>query len=200
MLAGPIMDPTKYNFETLQALSVGRAVNTTFAYWLGVLSDPTAEIAQNADDALSAMSFQFDIEEQAHDLSGLCGFRDGVIPTIFHPIAPVTLALRWSPFPAAFSALGEPVALNRGRFAKTLAVFKPVESPLFPAKSADERHFLFLLRRTCERAFRSKRWVLLAGSPGWSYTDKDFITEKPDLQKLMAAFGFVFYARKPADT
>lgn len=193
------MNPAEYDFETLKAASAGGGSwVSTFAYWVGVLSDPSTKFAREADEACPAMSYQYDVEEQAQEIDSLRGYRD-VIPSVFHPVAPVTLALRWSPFPAAFTALGEPVHTNRGTFAKTLAVFRPVESPSFPVTTADERHFQFLLSRACERAIRTKRWVLLAGSPGWSYTSKDYIADDPDLQQLMADFGFVFYARKPAN-
>ena len=193
------MNLTGYDFETLKAASAGGGSwVSTFAYWLGVLSDPSTKFAREADEACSAMSYQYDVEEQAQELDSLRGYRE-VVPTVFHPIAPVTLALRWSPFPAAFAALGQPVHLNRGDFADSLAVFRPVECPTFPAATADERHFQFLLRHVCDRAIRAKRWVLLAGSPGWSYTSEDFIAGDPDLQQLMADFGFVFYARKPAN-
>ena len=193
------MNPAEFDFETLKAASAGGGSwVSTFAYWLGVLSDPSAKFAREADEACAAMSYQYDVEEQATELDSLRGYRE-IIPSIFHPVAPVSLALRWSPFPAAFAALGPPVHTDRGDFGKALAVFRPVETPTFPATTPDELHFQLLLRHACERAIRSKRWVLLAGSPGWSYTSEDFIAEQPDLQQLMADFGFVFYARKPAN-
>lgn len=195
------MNPAEFDFETLKAASAGGSGATwltTFAYWLGVLSDPTNKFARDADEACAAMSYQYDVEEQATELDSLRGYRE-IIPSIFQPVAPVTLALRWSPFPAAFAALGQPVYADRADFANTLAVFRPVEAPAFPATTPDEHHFHFLLTHTCERAIRAKRWVLLAGSPGWSYTSDNFIADNPDLQQLMADFGFVFYARKPAN-
>ena len=197
------MDPAEFDFETLKAASVGAFVDggcwvTTFAYWLGVLSDPSITFARDADEACSTMSFQYDIEEQATDFDGLRSNHE-IMPEVFQPVAPVTLALHWSPFPAAFAALGQPIHTDRGSYAKALAVFRPVEAPAFPATSDDERHFLFLLRHACNRAFHSQRWVLLAGSPGWNYTSEDLIAEKPDLQQLMSDFGFVFYTRKPVN-
>ena len=193
------MNPAEFDFETLKAASAGGGSwVSTFAYWLGVLFDPSAKFAREAKYACEAMSCQFDIEEQATELDSLRAYPK-IIPSIFHPVAPVTLALRWSPFPAALTALGPPIYTNRGDFATALAVFRPVEAPTFPATTPDELHFQFLLRHACERAIRCKRWVLLAGSPGWSYNSEDFITGNPDLQQLMADFGFVFFARKPAN-
>lgn len=144
------------------------------------------------------MSYQYGSEEQAIDEDGLRGYPD-IIPAVLHPVAPVTLALRWSPFPSAIAALGAPVHLHRADYGMALAVFRPVESPSFIAESADQRHFLSLLQHCCARAARSKRWVFLTGSPGWSYTSEDFIAESPDLQRLMADFGFVAYARTPGN-
>ncbi len=195
------MNPAEYDFNALKAASFGASAGwlNTFAYWLGVLSDPSSKFAREADETCSAMACQYDVEEQAQEIDSLRSYRD-VIPSIFRPIAPVTLSLDWSPFPAAFAALGQPVHLNRGGAGRALAIFRPVESPTIPSATADERHFLFLLRHACDRAIQTKTWVLLAGSPGWSYTSEDYIAGDPDLQQLMADFGFVFYARKPASS
>jgi hypothetical protein len=194
------MDSSIYDFEALKAASFGADATwlTTFAYWLGVLSDPESKIARNGDDVGSIMSCQYDVEEQAFKLDDLRGNYE-FIPFIFQPVAPVTLALHWSPFPAGFAALGEPIHLHQGKVAKTVAIFRPVERPSFAsAKCEDERHFQFLLGHASERAMRTKRWVMLAGAPGWSYDSEDFIATDPDVQKLMADFGFVYFARKPS--
>lgn len=192
------MNEGELDFSTLNAQSAAPAHTSTFAYWLGVLSDPSAQIARDADEACAVMSYQYDSEEQAIDEDGLRGYAD-IIPSVLHPVAPVTLALRWSPFPSAIAALGAPVHLHRADYGDALAVFRPVESPSFAAESADQRHFLFLLQHCCARAARRKRWVFLTGSPGWSYTSEDFIADSPDLQRLMADFGFVAYARTPGN-
>lgn len=194
------MNPAEYDFETLKAASAGANATwlTTFAYWIGVLADPTSGFAREAEESCAIMTHQYDIEEQALVLDDLRGSRE-IIPSVFHPVAPVTLALRWSPFPAALAALGQPVHFHQGADARTLAVFRPVDAPEFPAATADERHFQFLLQHACERALRTKRWVLLTGSPGWDYESEDFLAESPDLQQLMADFGFVAHARKPTN-
>jgi hypothetical protein len=194
------MNSSLYDFEALKTASFGTGATwlTTFAYWLGVLSDPESNTARNGDHVGSIMSCQYDVEEQAFKLDDLRG-NDKFIPSIFQPVAPVTLALRWSPFPTAFAALGEPIHVHQGKVAKTVALFRPVERPSFAAaKCDDERHFQFLLDHASERAMRTKRWVMLAGAPGWSYESEDFIADNPDIQKLMADFGFVYFARKPS--
>lgn len=190
--------PAKFDFETLKAESFGvdAAWLTTFAYWLGALADPTSEFARDAEDSCAAMSCQYDIEEQAFVIDDLRS-RPELIPKIFRPVAPVTLALRWSPFPAAIAALGAPVHIDRGAFSRILAIFRPVDSPALSAATPDERHFGFLLRHACERAFRAKSWILLTGAPGWAYESEDLITGDRHRQKLMADFGFVSQSRRP---
>lgn len=190
------MNEAGLDFATLNAQSAAPAYTSTFAYWLGVLSDPSAQVALDADEACAVMSYQYGSEEQAVDEDGLRGYPN-IIPTVVHPVAPVTLALRWSPFPSAITALGTPVHLHCADYGKTLAIFRPVENSSFSAESADERHFLSLLQHCSTRAAHSKRWVFLTGSPGWSYNSEDFIAKSRKLRRLMTDFGFVAYARTP---
>ena len=191
------MDEAALDFASLNAHSAAPACINTFAYWLGVISDPTAQIALDAAEACAIMTHQFDSEEQAVDEAGLRG-HPNIIPGILQPIAPVTLALSWSPFPSAIAALGRPVHLHRAEYGQALAVFCPVESPFFPADTPDQQHFLSLLQHCSARAARHKRRVFLTGSPGWSYSSEDLIVNSPELSLLMRAFGFVACARKPA--
>jgi hypothetical protein len=192
------MNKAELDFSTLNAQSAAPAYTSTFAYWLGVLSDPSAQVALDADEACAVMSYQYDSEEQAIDEDGLRGYPD-IVPAVLHPVAPVTLALRWSPFPSAIAALSTPVHLHRAGYGKVLAVFRPVGSPSFSAESADQRHFLSLLQHCSARADRSKRWIFLTGSPGWSYTSEDFIAKSRKLRRLMTDFGFVACARTPGN-
>lgn len=185
------VNPAELDFETLNAASHGF---DTFTYWLAVLSDPHAKLARDAEEACAAMSYQYDAEEQVSDVPHL---RRST-PAVLRPVAPVTLAWRWSPFPAACSALGEPIHSAIARSGKVVTVFRPVAAPSFSSSSADERHFLFLLRHCCERACGAKQWAFLCGSPGWSYKH-DFLPEFPRVRRVMARFGFVYRARKPQD-
>lgn len=187
------MNQNQLDFPTLNART---ACFDTFAYWLGILSDPSAPIALDAEEACSAMSYQFDCEEQAVEEKDLCGYPE-IIPGILQPVAPVTLALRWSPFPSAIAALGAPVNLHQAGPGQVVAVFHPVENPAFAAETADQRHFLHLLQQACHRAKQAQRQVFLAGSPGWSYGAEDFIAGDRKLARLMKKFGFVAFARKP---
>jgi hypothetical protein len=191
---------TEYDFERLRQVSAGGGGwITTLAYWIGILSEFSPEFTCDAYDASLAMGYQYDVEEQANDADALVAFRDIALPN-FLPIAPVTLALRWSPFPAAMMALGPPAFAHCGKYGSILAVFHPIENATFPATVSDERHFRFLLSHACHRGLDSDGCVLLAGSPGWSYESEDWIAAQPDLQHLMAEFGFVSLSRKPTDT
>jgi hypothetical protein len=185
------------DFNSLNQAFNGETWCNTFAYWLLVLNDPQSEYAQDAEEACAAVSFQHDVEAQAQGIETLIGDAE-LIPSVFIPIAPVTLAFRWSPFTAAIEALGPPLHVDT-KSGATLAVFNPLPHPNANGSTADERHFDFLLRAVCERAIKSNSFVLLVGSPGWAYDSEDFIKEQPALQSLMREFGFVCTLRKPTD-
>lgn len=185
------INPAELDFETLNAANHGF---DTFTYWLAALSDPASQLALNAADACAAMSFRYDAEEQ---VSGVPHLRQ-ITPEVLHPVAPVTMAWRWSPFPSACSALGEPSHFDIAKYGKVVTVFRPVADPSFATSSADERHFLSLLRACCERAYRAKQSVFLCGSPGWSY-NHDFLPEFPHGRRIMARFGYVYRTRTPRD-
>jgi hypothetical protein len=190
------MNLADYNFENLQTGCWRNA--STFAYWIGVLKGFSPDFTSDAKFACGVRAYQYDVEEQADDVEDLIKFRDLGLGDLT-PIAPVTLALRWSPFPAAAIALGPPVFFHYGEHSSTIAIFRPVLAPTFPATTSDERHFQFLLRHACERALHSQGWVLLTGSPGWLYDHTDWIADSPDRHPMMADFGFVYCARKPRD-
>ncbi len=185
------------NFDSLNKAHGSEAWCNTFAYWLLVLKDPQNVYAKGAEEACATMSFQFDVEEQAQDMEMLIGDA-GLIPSVFIPIAPVTLALQWSPFPAAIEALGPPRYLDT-KAGKVLATFNSLAQPKLISFSPDERHFAFLLQHVCSRAIESGSLVLLVGSPGWDYESDDFTNEQSDLQNLMREFGFIYTHRKPVE-
>ena len=169
----------------------------TFAYWLLVLHDPQSTYAKNAIEACAVMSFQYDVEGQVHNSEMLIGNSE-LIPSVFLPIAPVTLASRWSPFPAAIEALGKPLHVNTHR-GKTLAVFEAGEYNLISGSTADEKHFGFLLQYAHNKSITSNSLLLLVGSPGWDYDSDGYLEESPEIQALMQDFGFVYTLRKPTD-
>jgi hypothetical protein len=183
------------DFDSLNQAHGSEDWCNTFAYWLLVLKDPQNVYAREVEDVCAAMSFQFDVEDQAQDMATLISDAES-IPSIFIPIAPVTLALQWSPFPAAIEALGPPLHLD-AEAGEVLAVLNPLAQPKATGSNPDERHFAFLLQQVCSRAIELGSLVLLVGSPGWDYKSEDFIDEQPDLQNLMREFGFAYTHRKP---
>lgn len=183
------------DFDALNKAQGSEVWCDTFAYWLLVLKDPQNVYAQDAEEACAVMSFQFDVEDQAQDMEMLIG-DDELIPAVFIPIAPVTLALQWSPFPAAIEALGPPHHFD-AEAGKVLAVFNPLVQPKASGSNSDERHFAFLLQHVCSRAIELGSLVLLVGSLGWDYESENSIDSQPDLQNLMRRFGFVYTHRKP---
>ncbi|WP_223650865.1 hypothetical protein [Hymenobacter psoromatis] len=183
------------DFATLNKDAGNETWNNTFTYWLLLLRDLQNPIARQAKEACAIMSFQYDIEDQAEDEESLIGDPD-LIPAVFIPIAPVTLALEWSPFPAAINALGNPLHFDTDG-GETLAIFTPATDFDAPNATPDERHFGFLLQHACKRAINTKSLILLVGSPGWSYASEDFLESAPDIQELMKNFGFVYTLRKP---
>ena len=200
------MDAEGLDFETLVKLNAaGPKYCDTFAYWIGCLSNPASLIAQDADEACAAMSHQFNVEEQSFDWGGLCGYPQ-YVPRIFAPVAPVTVALRWSPFPTAIAALGSPFHFATGTFGHVLTVFRPREILTQPASGPDRDHFQLLLQHANERALSRKKWILLCGSPGWSYNlteeaegDLDCCYENDERMESMKEFGFIHFSRKPAN-
>jgi hypothetical protein len=190
------MQLLQLDFATLNQQARYEAWNDTFAYWLLVLHDASNLYARDADEAQAAMSFQFDVEEQAVDAEGIAS-NEELIPPVFVPIAPVTLALRWSPFPAAVKLLGSPVYADNKR-GDSLAIFTPQALPMPSGSTPDEQHFSFLLRQACTRAIKANALVMLVGSPGWDYEDDGLLAENPVSQQAMRDFGFVYTLRKPS--
>ena len=169
----------------------------TFAYWVLTLQNPENPFAREATEACAVMSFQYDVEDQAQDKEMLIGDHN-LTPAVFTPIAPVTLALRWSPFPAAIATLGQPthIDINKGN---ALAIFAPSAKARGLGLTSDQKHFDFLLEHARNRAIQTNALVLLVGSPGWAYNSEDFLQGGPEIRKLMNDFGFVYTLRKPTE-
>ncbi|MBW3127573.1 MULTISPECIES: hypothetical protein [Hymenobacter] len=183
-----------FDFVELNREAGNEDWNDTFAYWLLILHDPDHPYARNAEMACSAMSFQYDVEEQSTDV-----FSDEeLIPSVFLPIAPVTLAFRWAPFPAASTALGQPLYSDSNK-GKTLAIFKPTTENHLTGFTTDNKHFDFLLPHVCSKAIETQSLVLLVGEPGWDYTS-DYLEDEPQIQERMRELGFVYTLRKPQDS
>lgn len=188
------MQSANLDFTALHKAAGYEDWNDTFAYWLLVLHDPSSLYARDADEAQSIMAYQYDVEEQGN-LEGE-GPEGSLVPEVFVPIAPVTLAFRRSPFPAAVEALGQPLYTDSKK-GDTLSIFAPRALSKVFGSTPDEQHFSFLLHHACARALETDALVLLVGSPGWAYDSEDFLEEEPEIRKIMADFGFVYTLRKP---
>lgn len=161
------MGLTLYDFEALKV--------TSLAYWIGVARG--RPVAVDAGTLSSAMSYQYDIEEQA----GRIGYvfpPDANWRTYFRPIGPVQLTCRWSPIPTAIAVLGQPSWLSRHESFATALACQWDSSSLLAAKAApravagvpDSSRFLALLSVAAELAVPQGGDLLLVAKPGWSYT------------------------------
>ena len=147
------------------------------------------------------MSYHFDVEEQAYRPKMLNSPPE-LIPKYLTPIAPVILALHWSPFPKAVTVLGEPEHHGAtepcyGRDA--FAVWSPryLGADDIPATTPDEMHFVFLLRLAASAARAEKCRILLVGKPGWCYDTAVKGYMNPDTAVMMHDAGYIFTERVP---
>lgn len=172
----------------------------SFAYWLCRLHKQPKPSVISADGLQSAMSYHFDVEEQAYAPEMLNSSPD-LIPEFLSPIAPVTVASQWSPFPMAVSFLGKPEQHGIGdqRFSgrAAFAVWTPryLGADDLPQMTADEAHFVFLLRLATSAAKSDQCRVLLVGSPGWSYDHAVENLMNPDTAILMHNAGYLYTER-----
>jgi hypothetical protein len=167
------------------------------AYWLGILKKDLPAAFHTPKALAAAMSFHFDIEEQAWDVEHIRSTPD-LLFEIFAPIAPVSLAEAWSPFPFAVSALGSPLeaAIDEGSgwHRPAFAIFRNPEGLVLPCPTDHhERHFRRLLGLVADSAGSGDR-VLLVAQPGWSYDDCDRMTTH--VKKLMYAVGYQCVERR----
>jgi hypothetical protein len=185
-------DPETLQFKRLRAEFPAPKSCTTFAYCLGLFSNLKSRIAIDANEACAAMSHQYDVEEQGN----LAGYPE-YVPSIFRPLAPVTLAKEWTPFPMAITLLGSPVHASAADYGKRLFVFEPRSLALTGCEPGlDAAHFGFLLSEAIRHA--KGRYIMMCGSPGWSYSSLDYISA--GIRKRMEDAGFVFQRRKPKRT
>ena len=173
----------------------------TFAYWVLVLKKLLPRKCASVDYVKSLMSRHYDIEEQAYTPRMLRTDKK-LFYSYLQPIAPVTLALKWSPFALARSALGTPIRREKGSGTRSpaLAIWKPKYLGAWEPKdlAEDHRHFVFLLRIACSAAIAAKGRILLVGSPGWSYSNwREERMMNPGTVLLMHEAGYVYTDRMP---
>ena len=156
----------------------------TFAYWV-VLCEAEVVRHYDAGGITSAMSYQFDWEEQAD--------RTGRVraPSIeFRPVAPVQLTREGSPLPEAVELLGEPTWHSVVAPAAAHS-WNPVPHNVFQHEGRRLRRLLAVaIMRARERGLG----VLVAAKPGWGYD----LAERPfsaGTCRLMASAGFAVLDR-----
>ncbi len=185
-----------YSFAELHS-NKGDGLPDSFAYWICRLHKQPKPDLFCTERLKSAMSYHFDVEEQAYTPKMLRS-PPNLIPNYLTPIAPVTLALKWSPFPMAISILGQPESHGSSDGA-AFAVWSPryLGADDTDTTTTDEAHFLFLLRLAASAAMAAKCRVLLVGSPGWSYTHALGRYMNPDTAIMMHEAGYLFTERVP---
>jgi hypothetical protein len=159
-----------YSFETLhpdREFLNGRSV----AYWIGALNCPLPQKYRDPAVLAAAMSFHFDVEEQAWDEQHI-RTEPELLFDVFAPVAPVSLSEAWSPFPFTEAALGTPEEAGLDETSTwhrpAYAVFTvPPAWKVPPVTNAHERHFAKLLCGAANAA-GTKR-LLVVAQPGWSY-------------------------------
>lgn len=185
-----------YPFETLS----GNPSTSTFAYWILVERKPLPPQAATPKALTRWMTFHYDVEEQAHAKRTLITNKE-LLPEYIQLIAPVTLAERWTPFSDAKTILGAPIRSERdtGGFSSALGVWAP--KFLGACKLATDcphtRHFVFLLGLACSVAMAENGRIIIAGCPGWSYSDwkdKQYMMN-PDTAFTMHKFGYLYTDR-----
>ncbi len=160
-----------YSFETLhpdREFINGKSV----AYWLGTLRQDLPAKLRAPKALASAMSFHFDIEGQAWDEEHLRSTPE-LLFEVFAPIAPVTLAEAWAPFPYACAALGAPLEAaideTSGWDRPAFAIFRKPDALACPyPRGIHEKHFRRLLNLVAGVEDKGDR-ILLVAKPGWSY-------------------------------
>jgi hypothetical protein len=144
------------------------------AYWLGVLKKDLPTEFHSPKALADAMSFHFDIEEQAWDAEHIRS-APSLLFDVLRPIAPVSLAEAWSPFPYAISTLGSPqeagIDTRSGWLRPAFAIFpRPAQLVCPPPTNVHEKRLMRLLGLVVDSAGSVDR-VLLVAQPGWSYDD-----------------------------
>lgn len=164
------------------------------AYWLGTC-DVRALNGVGAAGIATAMSYQHDIEEQAHRTGHVLA-RDVDWRKHFTPVAPMQLTRAWSPLPAAVEALGapdwtsiEPDGLGTHAAACAWTSVEVRRLSATPVNEPDHERFRRLLAVAAMRADGTHLGVLIAAKPGWSYEH----ARQPSAvtRQLMERAGFV---------
>lgn len=170
---------------------------TTFAYWLCAVERDTS--LPPSDVLASEMSVRYEIEDQVIDPNGFDEIQS-IVPAPLLPIAPITLAHRWSPFPAAAKLLGDEVTAkweeNEHR-AFGYVIWRPQWLGDAPTRAAsrNEAHLRFLLGIAACKAEIMERDLFLFGQIGWSYKGEEDAPTNPEVALAMLQSGYVYTER-----
>lgn len=154
----------------------------------------------------AALSFQYDIEEQA-GRTGRLFPEDVESRESFQPIAPVQLTEAWSPLPNAIGLLGAPTwsARETGPGSSAAAVAWPSSTleqlrgaVIAADASKDPRRFRQLLSVAAMRGLERRNGLLIVACPGWSYSHG--CTFDAGTQRCMRRAHFAVVDRRPMDT
>jgi hypothetical protein len=170
---------------------------TSVAYWFGFLKQDLPSDLLEAKRLKSCMTLHFDREEQAWDENHIkSGLHD--IFDYFQPIAPVSLAELWSPFPMAIQLLGKPIHSGTSEDSwPAYAVFAVPEEPARRSSpsSVHAKHFA-RLTNLCITAAKERHssQILLVAMHGWSYRDARRMTTH--VRNIMGFAGYRFAERR----
>lgn len=162
---------------SFEALCNTNLDHKTLAYWIGLFALQPWPPIYKAEALQAAMSYQYDIEEQAGD-TGVLFSPDAEWRNSFQPLAPVQLVKEWSPLPYAMEILGTPawsdLADSSGLRTACLAwlptsLTSVRKHQLTSASSLDQQRFLQLLTVGAMRGIDRNKALLIVACPGWSY-------------------------------
>ncbi|WP_145216765.1 hypothetical protein [Planctomycetes bacterium TBK1r] len=121
-------------------------------------------------------------------------------PGILRSVIPVSLAFKWSPFPAATELFGKPI---KQKFQKddsrafACAVWRPriVDRRRRAISNVHERHFRELVPRLVERIEKLDSDFFMAGMIGWDYQTAKNYPMSSETEKAMRDYGYVYTQR-----
>jgi hypothetical protein len=177
---------------------------TTLAYWLTLTRAWRIDEATR-DQLKNAMSYQYDIEEQM-ECTGWAELlsSDPRWQRRLRPIAPVQLALEWSPCPLAETLLGAPCSQSistDGLPGRRVAMvwhrrqLERIQRLSHASHAPDEQRFVELLGDAVLLARMHGCGILLVAQPGWDY--KRARPMKLNIAQSMIRCGYLQTDRHP---
>lgn len=200
MAPGPV---GSWTFEDLTAHRTHP--ESSLAYWPCVLNKPLPRPWRSAKRLADAMSYHYDVEDQASALK-MFHTQPDIIPSHLAPFAPVTITDRWSPFPLisrlAGNALdGEWHQDGPRRSPSVFAIYRfSSEQPIeFEQEaSADAAQCCRLLSALLKRTAAKETPILVVARPGSSSVHARNQIVPENVARLMTRFGYVTTRHAPS--